>query len=163
MNSSKDDLNLVNRLRKARDPVSEEFEVPSLFMEAADEIERLTKQSRIWELKASGTLANNLCPDHRDKQVGKPCLACEIERLRTAIERIVGALGCVRDGMDGARGNLAAVIDAAAELLCGQRANETGPAQPPTPFTDQKSDAGLVNQELQDAMLNPATQVMFFG
>jgi hypothetical protein len=33
--------NLVSRLRAARDPVSEEFEVPSLFAEAADEIERL--------------------------------------------------------------------------------------------------------------------------
>lgn len=46
------------------------------------EIERLTKELRIAELKNRGTLANNLCPDHRDKQVGKPCLACEIERLR---------------------------------------------------------------------------------
>jgi hypothetical protein len=45
------------------------------------EIEMLTKAIRIVELKASGTLANNLCPDHRDKQTGKPCLACEVERL----------------------------------------------------------------------------------
>ena len=49
------------------------------------EIERLTKALRIAELKASGTLANNLCPDHRDKQTGRPCLACEIERLRTQL------------------------------------------------------------------------------
>ncbi len=45
------------------------------------EIEKLTKALRIAELKAAGTLANNLCPDHRDKQTGRPCLACEIERL----------------------------------------------------------------------------------
>ena len=32
-------------------------------------------------VKDRGTLANNLCPDHRDKQFGKPCLACTIERL----------------------------------------------------------------------------------
>lgn len=40
-----------------------------------------------------------------------------------------------------------------------KRAHET--ISRPTPFSDQQSDAGLVNQELQDAMLNPATQVMF--
>lgn len=36
------------------------------------------------KLRNRGTLANNLCPDHRDKQQGKPCLACEVERLRKA-------------------------------------------------------------------------------
>lgn len=50
-----------------------------------DQIQRLTKALRIAELKASGTLANNLCPDHRDKQTGRPCLACEIDRLREAL------------------------------------------------------------------------------
>ena len=49
--------------------------------ERDEEIARLAKKLRIAELKASGTLATNLCPDHRDKQLGKPCLACEIERL----------------------------------------------------------------------------------
>ncbi|MFH2073912.1 MAG: hypothetical protein ABIJ57_01005 [Pseudomonadota bacterium] len=39
------------------------------------------KESRVLVIKNAGTLANNLCPDHRDKQTGKPCLACEIERL----------------------------------------------------------------------------------
>ncbi len=34
-------------------------------------------------LKCNNSLANNLCPDHRDKQAGKPCLACEIERLQS--------------------------------------------------------------------------------
>lgn len=43
--------------------------------------EELTKRLAIAEAKNQGTLANNLCPDHRDKQVGKPCLACEIETL----------------------------------------------------------------------------------
>jgi hypothetical protein len=55
-----------------------------------EEVERLTKALRIAELKASGSLANNLCPDHRDKQTGKPCLACEIERLQ-------GLLGMVSE------------------------------------------------------------------
>lgn len=52
------------------------------------EIERLSKENKILSLKNSGTLANNLCPDHRDKQAGKPCLACEIESLRACLERI---------------------------------------------------------------------------
>ena len=36
--------------------------------------------------KTNNSLANNLCPDHRDKQAGKPCLACEIERLSQQLE-----------------------------------------------------------------------------
>lgn len=39
-------------------------------------------QIRKLQLKAGCSLANNLCPDHRDKQTGRPCLACEIERLQ---------------------------------------------------------------------------------
>lgn len=47
-------------------------------------IERLQTDLKIANKKNEGTLANNLCPDHRDKQTGKPCLACEIERLQKA-------------------------------------------------------------------------------
>ena len=43
---------------------------------AAIELERKLK---IAVAKNKGTLANNLCPDHRDKQIGKMCLACTIE------------------------------------------------------------------------------------
>lgn len=50
----------------------------------AAEVERLTRANRILELKAGGSLGNNLCPDHRDKQAGKPCLACEVESLRAS-------------------------------------------------------------------------------
>lgn len=50
------------------------------------EIRKLTKALQIAELKASGTLANNLCPDHRDKQTGKPCLACKIEALEKEVQ-----------------------------------------------------------------------------
>jgi hypothetical protein len=46
-----------------------------------DGIERLTKKNKVLEIKCRASLANNLCPDHRDKQAGKPCLACEISRL----------------------------------------------------------------------------------
>lgn len=28
-----------------------------------------------------------LCPDHRDKQVGKPCLACRIEELERTLRQ----------------------------------------------------------------------------
>ncbi len=45
-------------------------------------------------LKAASSLANNLCPDHRDKQAGKPCLACEIERMRPVV---LAAASCVHD------------------------------------------------------------------
>jgi hypothetical protein len=36
------------------------------------------------------SLANNLCSDHRDKQAGKPCLACHIEHLERKLERLNG-------------------------------------------------------------------------
>lgn len=39
------------------------------------------KRARMLEKQLQGSLANNLCPDHRDKQYGKPCLACTIETL----------------------------------------------------------------------------------
>ena len=41
----------------------------------------LKRKLRIAEAKNKGTLANNLCLDHRDKQAGKTCLACQIERF----------------------------------------------------------------------------------
>ena len=45
------------------------------------EVERLTHENKILAVRCEGTLANNLCPDHRGKQGGKSCLACEAERL----------------------------------------------------------------------------------
>jgi hypothetical protein len=49
-------------------------------IEAKDrEIAEKKKQLKILTIKCSGSLANNLCPDHRDKQAGKSCLACQIE------------------------------------------------------------------------------------
>lgn len=49
------------------------------------------KALHIAELKNRGTLANNLCPDHRDKQTGKPCLACSVESLEDKLRE------CERD------------------------------------------------------------------
>jgi hypothetical protein len=49
------------------------------------EVERLRRELTIAEKKNAHSLANNLCPDHRDKQQGKPCLACEVERLRKLV------------------------------------------------------------------------------
>lgn len=43
---------------------------------------------KVLVMKNNTSLANNLCPDHRDKQQGKPCLACEIERLQKFVKDI---------------------------------------------------------------------------
>lgn len=43
--------------------------------------DKATKRARMLEKQLQSSLANNLCPDHRDKQYGKPCLACTIETL----------------------------------------------------------------------------------
>jgi len=48
----------------------------------------MAKEVAILRIKAAGTLANNLCPDHRDKQVGKSCLACRIEQLEKAAKQL---------------------------------------------------------------------------
>lgn len=53
----------------------------NLILEAADRIEQLERDLSVERLKNRNSLANNLCPDHRDKQSGKPCLACRIETL----------------------------------------------------------------------------------
>lgn len=52
----------------------------------AGEVDILRKRTFAAEAKAAHSLANNLCPDHRDKQQGKPCLACEIERLQRKLD-----------------------------------------------------------------------------
>jgi hypothetical protein len=49
-------------------------------------VEKLEKENRVLQIKAAGTLANNLCPEHRDKQTGKPCLACRVEKLEAALK-----------------------------------------------------------------------------
>ena len=49
------------------------------------EIDRLKAENKKLTIKTSNSLANNLCPDHRDKQAGKPCLACEIDRLKKRV------------------------------------------------------------------------------
>ncbi len=48
---------------------------------AESEIERLKKENKILEMKSRGSLANNLCPDCRDKIAGMPCLRCNVQRL----------------------------------------------------------------------------------
>ena len=44
---------------------------------------QLETELKVAEFKNRTSLANNLCPDHRDKQAGKPCLACTVEKLET--------------------------------------------------------------------------------
>lgn len=39
---------------------------------------------RIAELERENKI---LCPDHRDKQIGKACLACEVEKMLTMANR----------------------------------------------------------------------------
>lgn len=69
-------------LDPARGALARELGLPLVELVGA-EVERLT-------VKCRGTLANNLCSDHRDKQVGKPCLACTIETLE---RRLTAAQG----------------------------------------------------------------------
>jgi hypothetical protein len=54
--------------------------------------EAAEKENKVLRIKCANSLANNLCPDHRDKQTFKPCLACTIEtterQLAAANERV---------------------------------------------------------------------------
>lgn len=72
----------LTQVRGERDDIKKQY------MDYAFKVDRtlsqhnaLRQQLAVAELKNRGTLANNLCPDHRDKQGGKKCLACEIEHL----------------------------------------------------------------------------------
>lgn len=51
------------------------------------DIENLIAEVERLRLQAKHSLANNLCSDHRDKQKGKPCLACEVEHLRALVKQ----------------------------------------------------------------------------
>jgi hypothetical protein len=73
----------LEKIAKSDEPISDftQFDaadVGSAAMNMAREIAKAALKEA--HVKCKGTLANNLCPDHRDKQTGKPCLACEIER-----------------------------------------------------------------------------------
>lgn len=83
-----------------------------VFLKDAQKIERelvlCQRKLKVTELKARGSLANNLCPDHRDKQNGKPCLACENERLKKDCSQLIARVNDLTDKqLDGA----AAVIE----------------------------------------------------
>lgn len=45
-----------------------------------------TERAESAERKCANSLARNLCPDHRDKQAGKPCLACHVEQLERQLQ-----------------------------------------------------------------------------
>jgi hypothetical protein len=63
------------------------------------------KAQKIAELKASASLANNLCPDHRDKQSGRQCLACLLEqaiKAKEETERLLRELLTCKDLKDDA-------------------------------------------------------------
>ena len=61
----------------------ERFKDAPSYTELAARVEVLERENKILELKCQHSLANNICPDHRDKQCDNPCLACVIERLTT--------------------------------------------------------------------------------
>jgi hypothetical protein len=54
----------------------------------AQRVVDLERRNRILEAKCAGSLANNLCPDCRDKQQGRPCLACMVQTLGRVLEQI---------------------------------------------------------------------------
>lgn len=53
-----------------------------------ESIDGVMKINKTLSQRATNSLANNLCPDHRDKQAGKSCLACEIEQLNRYIKKL---------------------------------------------------------------------------
>lgn len=52
---------------------------------ATAKVDELTKEN---DLRKHIIHGFPFCPDHRDKQSGKPCLACEIEKLREGLMHI---------------------------------------------------------------------------
>jgi len=58
------------------------------------------KEIAILRLKNKTSLANNLCPDCRDKQTFKSCLSCENQKLRSDKQTLVDALEEAIEGME---------------------------------------------------------------
>ena len=58
------------------------------------------RENKILSIKANASLANNLCPDHRDKQNGKPCLACSIEQAESALLACQAREGELREALE---------------------------------------------------------------
>lgn len=56
--------------------------------ELLDQCDDLRANLMSAENKNRNSLVNNLCQDHRDKQQGKPCLACVIENMGRALDSI---------------------------------------------------------------------------
>lgn len=61
----------------------EEITDKETIIELMQYVRKLTKENKILKAQVNNSLANNLCPDHRDKQQGKGCLACAIEKLES--------------------------------------------------------------------------------
>lgn len=80
---------LLERIVELKQQLKEAFEEISRHHKDFDRWEEMAdnanKRAKILEKQLEGSLANNLCPDHRDKQYGKPCLACTIETLERKI------------------------------------------------------------------------------
>ena len=76
--------------------VSESGELKTRAEKAEARVQELERENAILEIKNRGTLANNLCPDHRDKQTGKPCLACTIETLTRKKDRAESELAAIK-------------------------------------------------------------------
>lgn len=57
------------------------------------------KQIQIWRKKAEILDHMPLCPDHRDKVRGRPCLMCEIEKLMSRHNSIMWVLKSIIDDL----------------------------------------------------------------
>lgn len=58
---------------------------PAATCDFCEELSQLRQQVAELKSKNAGSLANNLCQDCRDKQVGQPCLGCTIQKLRRQV------------------------------------------------------------------------------
>ena len=74
----------------------------------SEDAKRLAEDNKVLSIKAASSLANNLCPDHRDKQKGRPCLACEIEQLRKLLKELAYPSGPTHHARERAKAALAA-------------------------------------------------------
>jgi len=74
-----DELDAIIRNTSTIDIATRAWTAERDLIAAHQRIAGLERDLKIAEMKNRGTLANNLCPDHRDKQQGRPCLACIIE------------------------------------------------------------------------------------
>lgn len=67
-------------------------------MSVEEQLKQARHELKMAQAKNKTSLANNLCPDHRDKQAGQRCLACQLAESKRKNMELLELIGNSPDG-----------------------------------------------------------------